>query len=78
MELESWVESKNMVLGTVFLRALALFMLSDPQDFPDYTGSPVESSADSFELEKEDDAVVDDIGFDFDLSGDANFSFDED
>lgn len=77
MELESWVESKNMVLGTVFLRALALFMLSDPQDFPDYTGSPVESSADSFELKKEEDSVADDIGFDFDLSGDANFSFDE-
>lgn len=78
MELESWVESKNMILGTVFLRGLALFMLSDPQDFPDYTGSPVESSADSFEYKKEEESAVGvDDGFDFDLSGDANFSFDE-
>jgi hypothetical protein len=50
IELESWVESKSVVLGTVFLRALALFMLANPQDFPDYTGVPLESSEDSFDI----------------------------
>ncbi len=69
IELESWVESKSMVLGTVFLRSLALFMLANPQDFPDYTGVPLESSKASFDFEG-------DVGLDDGVSVEGgNFTF---
>lgn len=64
IELESWVESKSVVLGTVFLRALALYMLANPQDFPDYTGVPLESSETSFDLGAGVGLDDDGIGFD--------------
>lgn len=61
IELESWVERKKSLFGTVFLRSLALFMLGNPMDFPNYTGSPVEYShvSDSFGVSSE---SVDDEG----------------
>lgn len=37
-QLESWADLQNRVLSTVFQRGLALFMMTNPQWFPAYTG----------------------------------------
>ena len=38
MDLISWAEGREVLLGTVFLRELALFMISNPQWFDGYDG----------------------------------------
>lgn len=59
MSLDTWVDLKNGSLGTTFVRSLAVFMLSDPIDFPNYTGEATEYSdvANSLGLDDEDDEV---------------------
>lgn len=47
-DLESWVDSARL-MGTVFLRSLAMFMLGNPEEFPNYTGEPVSNYSDSGE-----------------------------
>lgn len=42
----TWEENQKMLLGTDFERQLAIFMLGNPQWFPNYTGSPEETVTD--------------------------------
>lgn len=60
IDLEAWVDLKVASLGTTFLRSLALFMLANPTDFPDYTGEPKQYSdiAKSFGLDDDDEIIV--------------------
>ena len=47
-----WADAQLTLLSTVFSRQLALFMLGNPQWFPDYDGSPKDIySASDYELE---------------------------
>ena len=39
-DIELWANRQHMLLSTVFSRQLALFMLGNPQWFPNYTGEP--------------------------------------
>lgn len=39
-DVETWVETQQVLLSTVFLRQLSLFMLGNPQWFKGYTGAP--------------------------------------
>ena len=61
-ELENWVSGQKILLGTVFQRNLALFMLANPQWFSEYNGSPesysgeindIEDSVKQFDFESE-------------------------
>lgn len=61
-ELENWVSGQKTLLGTVFQRNLALFMLANPQWFSEYNGSPesysgevndIEDSVKQFDFESE-------------------------
>ena len=53
LEIEEWAQQQYTLLGTVFLRQLALFMLGNPLMFKGYTGQPrevvVSDVAESFE-----------------------------
>ena len=40
VDIETWVETQQVLLSTVFLRQLSLFMLGNPQWFKGYTGAP--------------------------------------
>lgn len=62
IDIQSWVSSQELLLGTVFLRQLALFMIGNPQWFNGYTGEPMlkDSSSNS------NDALNQD--FDFEMS----------
>lgn len=68
VELQSWVDLKSVILGSTFVRSIALFMLMNPVYFPDYTGEPKIISSSSEGTSSGDSVSVDDgigVAFDF-------------
>jgi hypothetical protein len=58
-ELESWVETQEMLLSTPFLKQLALFMMGNPQWFDGYTGEAISTKTDTELSDFEDDLDFD-------------------
>lgn len=64
-ELESWVDSQEVLLSTPFIKQLALFMMGNPQWFDGYTGEEV--IAPVVEETTDDASDLDDLELDWDF-----------
>lgn len=64
-ELESWVDSQEVLLSTPFIKQLALFMMGNPQWFDGYTGEEVVAPV--VEETTDDTSDLDDLELDWDF-----------